>query len=215
MGQAKVMSHLVCNGGGEANRAAVMILEQKHTLHQKNNHCALSVQMRCRSGVPTWLTPPEFSVHMANLFASPTVSPSKSLPLWREDTSGQTGTHPLFKICSHFVDSRHKLGRVVFHPLQEVGPPPEQEVVQSRLRVDVNVNEVLVRPHLQAHQQDSDIERSIQLSEHEPNVSLATFFNTWASTWTHEFTWSMWFMTSKIRGLVWLPYRWHWGGQTK
>lgn len=38
----------------------------------------------------TWLTPPEFPVHMANLLASPTVSPSKSLPLWRREsqTSG-------------------------------------------------------------------------------------------------------------------------------
>lgn len=32
----------------------------------------------------TWLTPPEFSVHIANLFASPTVSPSKSLKLSHE-----------------------------------------------------------------------------------------------------------------------------------
>lgn len=102
-------------------------------------------------------------MHMANLLASPTVSPSKSLPLRGRTRRVTTGTllAGSYLGAPARVGSRHKLGRVVLSPLQEIGPAPQQEVVQGRLRVDVNVNEVFVRPHLQAHQQHSHVERSV------------------------------------------------------
>lgn len=68
-------------------------------------------------------------------------------------------------VCSDVTDqdSRHELGCVVFAPEEEVSLAPLQEVVQSRLRIGLNNNVVFVCPDLQAHQHDSNVERSIQL----------------------------------------------------
>lgn len=106
--------------------------------------------------------------------------------------------------------SRHKLGRVVFGPLQEISAAPQQEVVQGPLRVDVDVNEVSVRPHLQTHQQDSDIKRSVQLQRHDEFCFSFCWIFSCRQAKTQLFTWSMWFTTSKIRDLVLLPYWLHW-----
>lgn len=127
MGQAEVVSHLVRDGGGEANGAVMVILWQKHTRRQPaNNRRDLSLQMRRESAALTWFTPPEFSVHMANLLASPTVSPSKSLPLRGRTRRVTTGSllAGSYLGAPVRVGSRHKLGRVVFAPLQEIGPAP-------------------------------------------------------------------------------------------
>lgn len=48
-------------------------------------------------------------------------------------------------------------------PLQQVVLAPPQEIVQRRLRVYVDLDVVFVCPNLQADQQDSDVERSIEL----------------------------------------------------
>lgn len=48
-------------------------------------------------------------------------------------------------------------------PLQQVALAPPQEIVQRRLRVYVDLDVVFVCPHLQADQQDPDVERSIEL----------------------------------------------------
>lgn len=111
---------------------------------------------------------------MANLLASPTVSPSKSLPLSRENVKRQFKLAALLRLTSATVSrtdsSRHKLSGVVLRPLQKIGLPPREETVQSSLRVKINVDVVLVRPNLQAHQHDSDVYRSIQLQPEEENV---------------------------------------------
>lgn len=70
------------------------------------------------------MTPPEFSVHMANLFANPTVSPSKSLPLpkkrsnvraeqpdYQVRTRGQLVTYVTNWALSCFVLCRRSLWR--------------------------------------------------------------------------------------------------------
>lgn len=79
MGQAEVVSHLVRDGGGEANGVVVVILQP--TRNGDVTLCYGGLRTERESAALTWFTPPEFSVHMANLLASPTVSPSKSLPL--------------------------------------------------------------------------------------------------------------------------------------
>lgn len=60
-------------------------------------------------------------------------------------------------------------------PLQEIRAAPQQEVVQSLLRVAVDNNEVFVRPHLETHQQDSDIKRSVELQGHETSFVFLLF----------------------------------------
>lgn len=130
----------------------------------------------------TWLTPPEFSVHMANLFASPTVSPSKSLPLRKERS----------KVRAERLDYqrgpagclRHKLGVVVRRPLQKVALAPQQELVQGRLRVAVNVKVVFVGPDLQAHQDHPDVEGPIQLQAEEEAVREGV--GGWGGSWGRE-----------------------------
>lgn len=65
---------------------------------------------------------------------------------------------------------RHKLGIVVLHPLQEVTLAPQQELIQGRLWVAVNVKVVFVGPDLQAHQHHSNVETQIQLQAEEEAV---------------------------------------------
>lgn len=103
-------------------------------------------------------------MHKANLFASPTVSPSKSLPLRREKKKRRQVKPAATSARTSATDgSRHKLGGVVLLPLQQVALAPPQEIVQRRLRVYVDLDVVFVCPHLQADQQDPDVERSIEL----------------------------------------------------
>lgn len=101
---------------------------------------------------------------MANLFANPTVSPSKSLPLPRKrSTIGSEQLDYHLRLCSAAGYSRHKLGIVMLHPLQEVSLAPQQEPVQGRLRVAVNVKAVVVGPDLQTHQHHSNVESPVHL----------------------------------------------------
>lgn len=72
---------------------------------------------------------------------------------------------------THWEHLRHKLCGVVLRPAQEVSPAPQQEVIQGLLRIHINVNVVLVCPDLQAHQHDSNVERSIELQAEEETVS--------------------------------------------
>lgn len=75
------------NSGGEAYRVFVVILKENNSLITP---LSLSPADWCVTHLyPTWLTPPEFPVHMANLFASPTVSPSKSFPLLKTKVQHQ------------------------------------------------------------------------------------------------------------------------------
>ena len=60
----------------------------------------------------------------------------------------------------------------MLRPPQEVGLAPQEEVVQRDLRIDVDADEVFVRPNLQTHQHDSDVQRSIELQAEEEE----TFF---------------------------------------
>lgn len=54
MGQAEVVSHLVRDGGGEADGAVMVILWQKHTGRQPaNGRCHRSPQMKRESAAPT------------------------------------------------------------------------------------------------------------------------------------------------------------------
>lgn len=66
--------------------------------------CLLSGTNESDSTARTWFTPPEFSVHMANLFANPTVSPSKSLPLQKKMSKVRLERLDYqFRICSQPV----------------------------------------------------------------------------------------------------------------
>lgn len=65
---------------------------------------------------------------------------------------------------------RHKLGVVVLRPLQKVALAPQQELVQGRLWVAVNVKVVFVGPDLQAHQDHPNVESPIQLQAEEGAV---------------------------------------------
>lgn len=97
-------------------------------------------------------------------------------------------------------------------PLQQVGLAPQQEIVQRRLRVNVNVNVVFGRPNLQAHQHDPNVEGSIEL-QRGTRSSVSEFQNGAASKRQSNkprFTLSTWFMTPRIRDLVSLPYRLYW-----
>lgn len=69
---------------------------------------------------------------MANLFASPTVSPSKSLQLLKTKTHRQVKPAASLRLkrLHKCQSSRHKLGVVVLHPQQEVILTPRQELVQ-------------------------------------------------------------------------------------
>lgn len=125
-----------------------------------------------RGGGQTWLMPPEFSVHMANLFASPTVSPSKSMPLSRKNVQRQVKPPGFLRLTSKADYSRDELGSVVLLPVQEIGLAPQQEVVQSLIRVPGDVNVVFYRPNLQTHQHNSNVERPIQLQAEEEETLL-------------------------------------------
>lgn len=174
MGQAKVMSHLMSNGGGKAYQVMMVILEEKYrtlALYSAEYIIKYQYALFISSCDHTWLTPPEFSVHIANLFASPTVSVSKSFPLVKKKnlTLGQTGSITVFNICTDFQDwsSRHKLGIVMLLPLQKISLAPHKEIVQSFLWIEVNVNVVSVRPDLQPHQHDANVQSSIELQAEE------------------------------------------------
>lgn len=55
VGQAEVVTHLVRDGGGEANGAVMVILQQTHT-HTHTGDVTLcdgSLQMKCESAAPT------------------------------------------------------------------------------------------------------------------------------------------------------------------
>lgn len=65
---------------------------------------------------------------------------------------------------------RHKLGVVVLRTLQKVVLAPQQELVQGRLWVAVNLKVVLVGPDLQAHQDHPNVESPIQLQAEEEAV---------------------------------------------
>lgn len=187
VGQAKIMSHLMSDGGGEAYRIILVILGEKRSNGALNSAgCIMKHQpapfiCRCKRTsvlIHTWFTPPEFSVHMANLFANPTVSPTKSFPLLSEEsiTSGQTGSITVFNTCADIKDwsSRHKLGVVMLRPLQKIDLPPHEEIVQSSLWINVNVDVVSVCPDLQTHQHDVNVQMSIQLQAEEE-----TAFSEW------------------------------------
>lgn len=58
----------------------------------------------------------------------------------------------------------------MLHPLQEVTLAPQQELVQGRLWVAVNVKVVFVGPDLQAHQHDSNVESPVQLQAEEEAI---------------------------------------------
>lgn len=51
VGQAEVVSHLVRDGGGQANGAVMVILRQRHT--RDVTLCDGSLQMKCESAAPT------------------------------------------------------------------------------------------------------------------------------------------------------------------
>lgn len=75
--------------------------------------------------------PPEFSVHMAYLFASPTVSPIKSFPLSRRNVQRQAEPPGFLRLRPKADYSRDELGGVVLLHQVEIFLVPMQEVVQS------------------------------------------------------------------------------------
>lgn len=104
---------------------------------------------------------------MANLLASPTVSLSKILPLWGTRVQHETEASAAQVEAERRRRSRHKLRVVVLRPLQEVGAAPRQEVVQSGFCSGVDSDVVSVRPNLQTHQNDADVQSAVQLQAEE------------------------------------------------
>lgn len=98
-------------------------------------------------------------------------------------------------------------------PLQEVTLAPQQELVQGRLWVAVDVKVVFVGPDLQAHQHDSNVESPIQLQAEEEAIRRPSLWEVFKTS-TSSFTLSMWFMAPKIRALVSLPCRLYWRKST-
>lgn len=124
-------------------------------------------------GQQTWFTAPESWEHTAATLASPTVVPVNSTPL--ETRAVCKGGRPENRLPPHrppwpqalgsapATRIRDELRVVVLVPAHQFLRPPLEEVVQCDVGVRAHVNLVLVVPHLQAHQDHTEIELLIKL----------------------------------------------------
>lgn len=116
------------------------------------------------------MTAPELEVHIALVFAKPTVEPSKSTPLKEEkekwlDTSSDSLTHHLGTVFPVGSVLRDELCVVVFGPRQQAPLTPLEEAAKGELRVSADLYLISVWPDIQTDQHHTNAHGAIELKQ--------------------------------------------------
>lgn len=129
----------------------------------------------------TWTTPTEWLEHSVPMNASPTVAPSKSIPLqgaqrretqqdkrpstdrFRDSSSPGGGQRPRVSTATASPAPPDQMSVVVLLPLEQLVVPPPHEGVQAGPRGGGDGDLVPAGPHLRPHQSDEGLQGSVGL----------------------------------------------------
>lgn len=136
----------------------MILLGNIQLIRTRINKCACHFSL-----IFTSFTAPELDVHIVLVLAKPTVDPSKSTPLNKEE--GRNHLHGSSQHLSFLGNLRDELRVVVFGPWQKAPLSPFQEASEGELGVAADLDLIPVRPDVQTDQHDTNADRAIQLPD--------------------------------------------------